>query len=160
MSGEIETATATEAVEQGPAEEALAVEQVEHQPEAGAAQEAGEAPLGEGGQKALAAEREARKAAEAEAKTEREQRAELADRLEDAQRRAEVARVLRLSDKQAELLVGKTADEMQAHGEAMVAAFAPTPIRRRPLEALRSGAMGIESAPPTPGQIADEVLAG
>jgi len=135
-------------------------------PAADAAPEAETEALGEGGQKALQREREARRAAEAEAREHRERTTALEARvqeMETAQMRAEVARSRRLTDEQAALLVGDDVEQMGAHADALLAAFAPRSDRRYPREALiplRSGLGGPAVPARTAEEIASEVLRG
>jgi hypothetical protein len=122
--------------------------------------------LGEGGQRALEREREARREAERSRRESDARAAELADRvreLELASARRELAGELRLSPAQAELLQGADIDEMRAHATRLLEAFAPSTtdtVRRRPMERLRPGGVSEADGRPSMGQLADQVLRG
>lgn len=101
----------------------------------------GDQTLGEGGIKALKAERDARRDAE---KALADANRRLAD-IETAQLRADVARAKGLTDAQAKRLTGNTREELEADADDLKAAFGPptgttaSPFSR-PKERLTPGA--------------------
>jgi hypothetical protein len=108
--------------------------------------------LGDGGQKALQAERQKRREAERQAAEAREKSASL----EAAELRREVASEKGLTAEQAQFLDGEDREALEARADALLAAFPARrgePPRRQP----RSGATG-ETEPADPGAIADEVM--
>lgn len=109
--------------------------------------------LGDGGVKALAAEREARKAAERAAR----EAGERLTALETADRRRRVAEAKGLTEAQAKRLQGATEAELAADAEELLAAFkADDGPPRTPRERLRSGAVpGAE--PDDMGKVADRI---
>lgn len=124
-------------------------------------------PLGDAGKKALAAEREARKAAEkklaayekaeqakADAdKTEAEKRAAAEQRAQDAELRAmriEVAHEKGLTPAQAKRLVGGTREELEADAEQLLKDFPVAPAKpATPKPDPSQGARGEPAARPT-----------
>jgi hypothetical protein len=94
--------------------------------------------LGDGGVKALQAERDARKAADKRVK-DLEAKIAARDR-EDCI--AAVAKAKGLTEAQAARLAGSTKEELEADADALLEAFKPSgsPVSDRPKEALRGGA--------------------
>lgn len=123
----------------------------------GTEQPTDEGNLGAGGQKALEAERKARRDAERQLR-------EAQDRirvLETADVRREVAAAKNLSPAQAKRLQGSNREELEADADDLVAAFRPPDVgdvNRRPAERLRPGAVPAAEPPESPAQIADRVL--
>jgi hypothetical protein len=109
--------------------------------------------LGDGGRKALANEREARKVAERKAR-------EATDRLgeiEAAELRRTVSAEKGLTDAQAAFVVGADREAMEATADSLLAAFkADDGPPRTPRERLRSGAVpGVD--PDDMGKVADRI---
>ena len=148
--------TATDTTEQLATTPEAEAPELPETPAAEATPEAETERLGEGGQKALDRERQARKDAERDLRAERERSAAL----QAAADRRAIADELELTAEQAELLQGADRDEMMAHAQRMLAAFAPPRRFGRPVEELRSGVLGFRAAPPTPAEVAEEVLRG
>ena len=106
--------------------------------------------LGDGGKKALEAERTARRAAEAA----------LAER-DAADLRAAVAVEHELTEAQAKFITGSTAEEFAASAADLKAAFATEEpaFPATPRERLKPGAVpGANDAPPDYGQLADTIV--
>lgn len=136
-----DTAVSEPAVEPDTAEETPAPDA--QQPEAGG--------LNEGGAKALRRERDARKAAEAEAKRLRDELA--------ARDRADIIRTYELPDELAGRLVGDSLDDLDADAQRLASLMKNATdggVRRRPTERLRSGT-GIDNADPDEG-VVDRIL--
>lgn len=127
---------------------------------------ADEAALGDAGKRALQAERDARKTAEARA-TAAEARV---TELESASTRAAVAAKHNLTEAQAARLSGSTEEELNADAEALLSAFTPptaaeeTPaastFRQSPREALKPGAVPGTEVEPSVADVAAAVLRG
>lgn len=123
------------------------------------AQETTEASPDAGAKKALEAERKARRDAERKLRELTEWKAQReADEL-----RQSVAQDKGLTAEQAALLVGKTAEELEAHADALVAAFAPLPspvppIESKPHEQLRGGTDPTLDPSVDPSAVADRIL--
>ena len=113
-----------------------------------------DSPLGAAGQRALEREREARRAAEREARELRERVREL--ELETARR--EVAVELGLTPEQAALLRGANSEELRDHGRQLVEAFAPG--GRRPPGTLRPGSVPGVQPGRSAAELAEEILRG
>lgn len=115
--------------------------------------------------KVVDSEREAAKTAKAEAerlRTEQEADRARIRELEAAELRREVATDKRLTPEQAELLVGEDLEQLSAHADRLLTAFAP-PSRdpsRRPIEALRPGTGITINEAPSASDIAADVLKG
>lgn len=112
-----------------------------------------------GAKKALEAERKARRDAERKLRELTEWKANR----EAAELRQRVAQDKGLTAEQAALLVGKTAEELEAHADALIAAFAPAPslspaLDGKPREALRSGTDPTLDVAADPGAVADRIL--
>lgn len=116
------------------------------------------AQLGEGGRKALDAERQARRDAEKRARDAEEKLAAM----ETDQARRRIAAEKGLSDEQAKFLGDGDEQAMAARADELLAAFRAEErggIHRRPQERLRPGAAP-SSEPEDLGKIADEVMRG
>lgn len=117
----------------------------------------GDDHLGEGGRKALEAERKARRDAECELR-------ELKERLAgiDAETlRRDVAEAKGLTPDQARRLNGTTREELEADADDLLAAIRPggaTPPTRRPVPDLRGGIDPTDDVQPSPSAIADQIL--
>jgi hypothetical protein len=114
--------------------------------------------LGEAGKRALEAERAARKEAERRAREAEERIAAI--ELEKA--RADVAAKKGLSEAQAGLLRGQSAEELESEADKLLAAFPreeKDSLERRPRERLRPGATSSTEEPDL-GSVADEIVRG
>ena len=109
-----------------------------------------------GRDRALAAEREARRDAERRAREAQER----ADELERAARVRTIAADKGLSDAQAAFLGDGTEEEMAARADELLAAFKPADddTYRRPHERLRSGSVPSVEPPPDLGTVADRIM--
>ncbi len=117
-----------------------------------------EPDLGDGGKKALEAERKARREAEHKAR----EASDRATALERAELRRSVASEKGLTEEQAGFLDGEDREQMAARADAMLAAFKPEQPeqpRGRPRENLKSGAVPGAEAPDV-AKIAQDVLDG
>jgi hypothetical protein len=118
--------------------------------------------LGDAGQRALKAERERAKAAEARAAAAEKRLAEI----ETANLRADVAASKGLPDALVGRLSGSTREELEADADALLEAVKPaeeettSAPRSRPVERLRSGAVGGIEPGPSMGDVAAAVLRG
>lgn len=113
--------------------------------------------LGDGGQKALAAERTARRDAERQLRESQDRVREL----EGAETRRDVASAKGLTPSQANRLVGATREELEADADDLLSAFAPPQtaggMRKSPVEKLLPGAAPSAEALDA-GAIADRIL--
>lgn len=103
-------------------------------------------PLGEGGKKALDEERKARREAERRLRE-----------VETAQTRRQVAADKGLTDAQARYLTGDTRDELEASADELQAAF-KSPVKSRPQEDLREGAVPGAGDTPDSAAMADRII--
>lgn len=117
-------------------------------------------PLGDGGKKALDAERAARREAERRLK---DAEAKVAA-MELAEARREVASAKGLTAQQARFLTGDTREALETAADDLLAAFTPqkqdttTTGKSRPKEALQGGASNPEEDTGDLGQVADKIL--
>jgi hypothetical protein len=114
--------------------------------------------LGEGGKRALEAERKARREAERQLQ---ELQAQLHERELDDLRR-DVASAKNLTPSQARRLVGATREELEADADDLIGAFRPpdpsAALRGRPVEKLVPGAVPTAPEPFDAGKVADKIL--